>query len=253
MNCNIKNKTYCVKPKVIRYLNMMYIIDDYINNKNIDIKKDYKNLYKVGLDFMDNYYNKEDCNINNNKKQMIDSDSKKEEEKVSDNTIKNKDVLDDNIQDDISTYSSINSNNSSNHRKILDNSELEVSLGVSLGITDHSINCIDNYKNISDDEETNNLKTFKIYDNDDKNKKKYNSDNYMNINNNNDNAYKQMLVNNIEYSRSRTNLLRSKINKLIHICNNEYITGITNKRFIMYDNDDINDINDNLKKRRIYM
>lgn len=240
MNYNHKkNKTYCVKPKVIRYLNMMYIIEDYINNKNIDIKSDYKNLYKVGLDFMDNYYNKEDCNINNNKKQMINSDSKKEVVKVSDNTIKTKDVLDDNTRDDISTNSSINSNNSSNRRKILDNSELELSLGVSLDITDHSINCIDNYKSISDDEDTNNLKTFKIYDNDDKN-----------INNNNDDAYKKMLINNIEYSRSRTNLLRSKINKLIHICNNEYITGITNKRFIMYDDDNIND---NLKKRRIYM
>jgi len=240
MNYNHKkNKTYCVKPKVIRYLNMMYIIEDYINNKNIDIKSDYKNLYKVGLDFMDNYYNKEDCNINNNKKQMINSDSKKEVVKVSDNTIKTKDVLDDNTRDDISTNSSINSNNSSNRRKILDNSELELSLGVSLDITDHSINCIDNYKSISDDEDTNNLKTFKIYDNDDKN-----------INNNNDDAYKKMLINNIEYSRSRTNLLRSKINKLIHICNNEYITGITNKRFIMYDDDNINY---NLKKRRIYM
>lgn len=240
MNYNHKkNKTYCVKPKVIRYLNMMYIIEDYINNKNIDIKSDYKNLYKVGLDFMDNYYNKEDCNINNNKKQMINSDSKKEVVKVSDNTIKTKDVLDDNTRDDISTNSSINSNNSSNRRKILDNSELELSLGVSLDITDHSINCIDNYKSISDDEDTNNLKTFKIYDNDDKN-----------INNNNDDAYKKMLINNIEYSRSRTNLLRSKINKLIHICNNEYITGVTNKRFIMYDDDNINY---NLKKRRIYM
>jgi hypothetical protein len=240
MNYNHKkNKTYCVKPKVIRYLNMMYIIEDYINNKNIDIKSDYKNLYKVGLDFMDNYYNKEDCNINNNKKQMINSDSKKEVVKVSDNTIKTKDVLDDNTRDDISMNSSINSNNSSNRRKILDNSELELSLGVSLDITDHSINCIDNYKSISDDEDTNNLKTFKIYDNDDKN-----------INNNNDDAYKKMLINNIEYSRSRTNLLRSKINKLIHICNNEYITGITNKRFIMYDDDNINY---NLKKRRIYM
>jgi hypothetical protein len=239
MNYNHKkNKTYCVKPKVIRYLNMMYIIEDYINNKNIDIKSDYKNLYKVGLDFMDNYYNKEDCNINNNKKQMINSDSKKEVVKVSDNTIKTKDVLDDNTRDDISTNSSINSNNSSNRRKILDNSELELSLGVSLDITDHSINCIDNYKSISDDEDTNNLKTFKIYDNDDKNI------------NNNDDAYKKMLINNIEYSRSRTNLLRSKINKLIHICNNEYITGITNKRFIMYDDDNINY---NLKKRRIYM
>jgi len=239
MNYNHKkNKTYCVKPKVIRYLNMMYIIEDYINNKNIDIKSDYKNLYKVGLDFMDNYYNKEDCNINNNKKQMINSDSKKEVVKVSDNTIKTKDVLDDNTRDDISTNSSINSNNSSNRRKILDNSELELSLGVSLDITDHSINCIDNYKSISDDEDTNNLKTFEIYDNDDKNI------------NNNDDAYKKMLINNIEYSRSRTNLLRSKINKLIHICNNEYITGITNKRFIMYDDDNIND---NLKKRRIYM
>jgi hypothetical protein len=216
----------------------MYIIEDYINNKNIDIKSDYKNLYKVGLDFMDNYYNKEDCNINNNKKQMINSDSKKEVVKVSDNTIKTKDVLDDNTRDDISTNSSINSNNSSNRRKILDNSELELSLGVSLDITDHSINCIDNYKSISDDEDTNNLKTFKIYDNDDKNI------------NNNDDAYKKMLINNIEYSRSRTNLLRSKINKLIHICNNEYITGITNKRFIMYDDDNINY---NLKKRRIYM
>ena len=242
MNYNHKkNKTYCVKPKVIRYLNMMYIIEDYINNKNIDIKSDYKNLYKVGLDFMDNYYNKEDCNINNNKKQMINSDSKKEVVKVSDNTIKTKDVLDDNTRDDISTNSSINSNNSSNRRKILDNSELELSLGVSLDITDHSINCIDNYKSISDDEDTNNLKTFKIYDNDDKNI------------NNNDDAYKKMLINNIEYSRSRTNLLRSKINKLIHICNNEYITGITNKRFIMYDDDDDGNINDNLKKRRIYM
>ena len=242
MNYNHKkNKTYCVKPKVIRYLNMMYIIEDYINNKNIDIKSDYKNLYKVGLDFMDNYYNKEDCNINNNKKQMINSDSKKEVVKVSDNTIKTKDVLDDNTRDDISTNSSINSNNSSNRRKILDNSELELSLGVSLDITDHSINCIDNYKSISDDEDTNNLKTFKIYDNDDKN---------INNNNDNDDAYKKMLINNIEYSRSRTNLLRSKINKLIHICNNEYITGITNKRFIMYDDDNINY---NLKKRRIYM
>lgn len=245
MNYNHKkNKTYCVKPKVIRYLNMMYIIEDYINNKNIDIKRDYKNLYKVGLDFMDNYYNKEDYNINNNKKQMINSDSKKEVVKVSDNTIKNKDVLDDNTQDNISTNSSINSNNSSNRRKNLDNSELELSLGVSLDITDHSTNCIDNYKSISDDEDTNNLKTFNINDNDDD----------KNINNNNSNdsndTYKQMLVNNIEYSRSRTNLLRSKINKLIHICNNEYITGMTNKRFIMYDDDDIKD---NLKKRRIYM
>ena len=117
MNYNHKkNKTYCVKPKVIRYLNMMYIIEDYINNKNIDIKSDYKNLYKVGLDFMDNYYNKEDCNINNNKKQMINSDSKKEVVKVSDNTIKTKDVLDDNTRDDISTNSSINSNHNSSNR-----------------------------------------------------------------------------------------------------------------------------------------